>query len=188
MHIAPVGIYRTLFICSTRWCVVLWMELPALMLSLCNDTLPPACRRVFCNHVGHSMRRLVFWPCALSFCLRHSFALVYSQVVFPGNFSGLWKPFHLRAHSPPPACRMYPCKGKYPCVLLFSILNNCKSKFSTLHTSTNFHHQNDLISSNVHPGGILPHLSIAHRESPVQSTASHGTRCKEIPRCSKWPE
>lgn len=69
VHIAPVGMCRALFICSAGWCAVLWIELPALMLSLCNDTLPPAGRRVFCNHIGHSMRRPVFWPCALPFCL-----------------------------------------------------------------------------------------------------------------------
>lgn len=175
VHIAPVGMRRPSVYLSAGWCVVLWMEPPAPMLSLCNDTLPPACRRVFCNHVGHSMRYPVFWPCALSFCLWHSFALVYSQVVFLGNFSGLRKLFHSRAHSLPPACWMHPCKEKYSRVLLLGILNNCKSKFPTLCTSRNVHHKNNLISPNVHPGGILPHLSIAHRESSVQATASHDT-------------
>ena len=169
VHIAP------LFICSAGWCVVFWIELPTLMLSLCNDTLPPACRRVFCNYVGHSMRRPVFWPCTLSFCPLHSFVPVYSQVVFPGNILGLRKLFHLRAHSPPPACWMHPCKEKYSRVLLLGILNNCKSEFPTLCTSRNFHHKNDLISPNVYSGGILLHLSIAHRESSVQVTASHDT-------------
>lgn len=69
VHITPAGMCRPSVYLSAGWCVVLWMEPPAPMLSLCNDTLPPACRRVFCNHVGHSIRRPVFWPCALSFCL-----------------------------------------------------------------------------------------------------------------------
>lgn len=97
------------------------------------------------------------------------------KLFFQGTFRACGSCFICARIARPPACWMLPCKEKYSRVLLFGTLNNCKSEFSTLYTSRNFHHKNDLISSNVHPSGILPHLSIVHRESPVQVTASHDT-------------